>query len=152
MTIPPETPQCSEPQHPEPAVERKARSSGAAHVSSASLVSLGARVRRAQLGDPYARNALVHSFQRMAVGYATSLLGDAQGAEDVAQEAFVEAFSRLASLRIPEAFPGLLKKLIRKHCDRLTRRRCLTVISLEDASPTEDAFATMVGRTDPVQT
>jgi RNA polymerase sigma-70 factor (ECF subfamily) len=87
----------------------------------------------------------------MAVGYAASLLGDAQGAEDVAQEAFVEAFSRLASLRVPEAFPGLLKALVRKHCDRLTRRRCLAVISLEDASATEDASAAMVGRTDPVQ-
>jgi hypothetical protein len=133
MTIPPETPQRSE-HHPEPAVARKARDSGrAGHVSSALLVSLGARVRRAQQGDPRALDLLFRSFQSMAVGYAASLLGDTQRAEDVAQEAFLEALTRLASLRVPEAFPGLLKALIRKHCDRLTRRRCLAVTSLEDA-------------------
>jgi RNA polymerase sigma factor (sigma-70 family) len=106
------------------------------YVSSASLVSLGARVRRAQEGDQRALDSLVRSFQSMAIGYATSLLGDAHHAEDVAQEAFVEVFRRLASLKVPEAFPSLLQALIRKHCDRLTRRRSLATTSLEHASAT----------------
>jgi RNA polymerase sigma-70 factor (ECF subfamily) len=62
----------------------------------------------------------------------------------VAQEALVEVTRRLSSLSVPEAFPGLLRALIRKHCDRLTRRRSLAVTSLDDASA-----ATKTGDSDP---
>jgi hypothetical protein len=75
MTTPPDTPSRSEPPA-EPAVERKGRSSAAtAHVHSDSRQALAARVRRAQQGDLHALDALVRSFQRMAIGYAASLLG-----------------------------------------------------------------------------
>ncbi|MDX1933969.1 MAG: sigma-70 family RNA polymerase sigma factor [Capsulimonadales bacterium] len=92
-------------------------------------------MRRAQRGETGARDLLVRSFREMAIGYATSILGDAQRAEDVAQEALIEAMLRIASLEVPEAFPSLLKALIRKHCDRLTRRRALPT------SPFNEAFA-----------
>ena len=43
-------------------------------------------------GDVDAFRPIVERFQNMAVGYAWSILGDAQLAEDAAQEAFLVAF------------------------------------------------------------
>jgi RNA polymerase sigma factor (sigma-70 family) len=79
-------------------------------------------IQRAQEGDPFAFDLLVRRFQDMAVGYALSLLGDDRtSAEDAAQEAFLEAYRCLNSLRIPAAFPGWLRRLVFKHSDRLRR-------------------------------
>ena len=85
----------------------------------------------AKRGDDAAFNQLVHRFQDSAVAYAFSALGDLQQAEDAAQEAFIEAFHCLASLREPLAFPGWLRRIVFKQCDRITRRRPCGAISLE---------------------
>lgn len=112
---------------PEPAV---ASLRAAAGLRADSLPDL---VLRAQDGDIAALDTLILRFQNMAVGYAASLLGEMSGAEDVAQEAFVEALHRLPDLQHPAAFPSLLQSLLRKHCDRLTRRRQFWAVTLDDA-------------------
>ncbi|MFC1586876.1 sigma-70 family RNA polymerase sigma factor [Planctomycetota bacterium] len=62
------------------------------------------------------------------MGYAFSVLGDFQIAEDAAQEAFVEAYLKIADLREPAAFSIWLRKIVFKQCDRLTRgKRALIV-------------------------
>ncbi|MBI1927950.1 sigma-70 family RNA polymerase sigma factor [Candidatus Poribacteria bacterium] len=76
---------------------------------------------RAQAGDLDAYGTIVQRFQDMAVGYAYSILRDFQLAEDAAQEAFIEAYANLSKVYGPAAFPGWLRKMIFKHCDRLTR-------------------------------
>lgn len=68
----------------------------------------------------------------MAVAYATSILGDYHLAEDAAQEAFVDAHRKLASLRDPEAFPTWFRTIVFKHCDRLTRRKRHPVAELPE--------------------
>lgn len=60
-------------------------------------------------------------FQDMAYGYAYAVLNDFHLAEDAAQEAFVEAHGCLPNLEHPQAFPAWLKRIVFKHCDRLTR-------------------------------
>ena len=87
-------------------------------------------VRRAQAGDVKAFNWIVHCFQDRAVAYAASILGNRQTAEDAAQEAFVEAYCKLPSLRAPEAFPVWLRNLIFKHCNRTTRASKLDMVPL----------------------
>ncbi len=89
-------------------------------------------VERAQNGDPFAFDQLVRRFQDMAVGYALTLLSnDRASAEDVAQEAFLEAYRCLQTLEIPAAFPGWLRRLVFKHCDRALRGRAQQSVSLE---------------------
>jgi RNA polymerase sigma factor (sigma-70 family) len=89
------------------------------------------RVARARGGDREAFEQVVRRFQAMAVGYAYSLLGDFHWAQDAAQEAFVDAYYHLGALREPAAFPAWLRRVVRKHCDRLTRRRRLSTVALE---------------------
>jgi len=82
-----------------------------------------ALVQAAQRGDELAFADLVRAYQDMAVAYATATLGDYHLAEDAAQEAFVEAYLQLGSLREPLAFAAWLRTILVKHCDRLTRRK-----------------------------
>ena len=89
------------------------------------------RVARARGGDREAFEQVVRRFHAMAVGYAYSLLGDFHWAQDAAQEAFVDAYYHLGALREPAAFPAWLRRVVRKHCDRLTRRRRLSTVALE---------------------
>ena len=72
-------------------------------------------------GDVRAFGTLVERFQDMAVGYAYSILGDFQLAEDAAQEAFVDTYRNIGQLRDPKAFSSWFRRIVFKHCDRVTR-------------------------------
>ena len=88
-----------------------------------------ALVEKAQKGDRHAYSQIVKQFQNLAVGYAYSILRNFPLAEEAAQEAFIEAYLNLKRLRKPAAFPGWLKKIVFKQCDRLTRKKRLPVVS-----------------------
>ncbi|MBM4037679.1 MAG: sigma-70 family RNA polymerase sigma factor [Planctomycetes bacterium] len=80
-------------------------------------------IARSLAGDSRAFGQIVRRFQDMAFGYAYSILGDFHLAEDAAQEAFVEAYRKLLTLRQPAAFPGWFRRVVFKFCDRLSRVR-----------------------------
>lgn len=88
-------------------------------------------VHDAQTGSAEAFGLLVSRFQNMAYAYAYAILCDFDLAQDVAQEAFVEAYQVLPALREPYAFPAWLKRIVYKHCDRIRRRRQHPTIPLE---------------------
>ena len=94
---------------------------------------LDATVCAAQAGDERAFATLVASFQDIAVAYATSILADHHLAEDAAQEAFLDAYRALPSLREPAAFAGWFRRIVFKHCDRITRRKTTDVAGLRAA-------------------
>ena len=89
-------------------------------------------VEQARSGDLEAYGDLVRRFQDMAVGYAYSRLGDFHLAEDAAQEAFLEAHACLPGLREPLAFPGWLRRIVFKHCDRFTRKKGFALAPLDE--------------------
>ena len=93
--------------------------------------SVALLVEGARSGDLAAFARLVSRFQAMAYGYAYSILGDFGLAEDVAQEAFVEAYRKLDDLREPAAFPGWFRRIVFKYCDRTIRSQHVTTVSLE---------------------
>lgn len=84
-------------------------------------------------GDLAAYGEIVRRFQNLAYGCAYAVLGDFQLAEDVAQEAFLDAYRKLDELREPAAFPGWLRRIVLTHCTRLTRRQRLATVPLEEA-------------------
>lgn len=89
--------------------------------------NLAELVEQARAGQTRAYDTLVRRFQDAAVGYASALLDDHAAASDAAQNAFVEAYHCLPTLREPLAFPGWLRRIVFKHCDRIRRARRPTV-------------------------
>lgn len=77
---------------------------------------------------------LVEQFRDMACGYAYALLGDFHLAEDMAQEAFILAFEKLAQLDRPEAFPGWFRRIVSTRCGHLTRQKAVPMVALDDAA------------------
>jgi Sigma-70 region 2 len=75
-------------------------------------------VEAAQAGDSEAYDTLIERFQPMAYALAHRSLGDHHLAQDVVQEALIEAFVHLSQLKEPEAFPGSLRPEPEKsnHC------------------------------------
>ncbi|MEM7759724.1 MAG: sigma-70 family RNA polymerase sigma factor [Cyanobacteria bacterium P01_A01_bin.40] len=87
-------------------------------------------VTKAQKGDHHAYSQIVKQFQDLAVGYAYSILKNFPLAEEAAQEIFIEAYLKLNLLQKSAAFPGWLKKIVFKQCDRITRKKCPSFTSL----------------------
>ncbi|MEM7020234.1 MAG: sigma-70 family RNA polymerase sigma factor, partial [Pseudomonadota bacterium] len=94
-------------------------------------------IQSAQQGDLEAFAKVVEAFQDMANGIAYGWLGDSEAARDAGQEAFLEAFKNLQQLQTPEAFPGWFRLIVRKHCDRLTRRKKPEDVQTTSLEPTD---------------
>ncbi|HZU67798.1 MAG TPA: sigma-70 family RNA polymerase sigma factor [Ktedonobacteraceae bacterium] len=94
----------------------------------------------AQNGDLDAFARIVRRFQGMAFTLAYAMLEDAQLAEDVAQEAFIEAYLNLPKLREPAAFPGWFRRIVFKQGDRVVRGKHITTVPLEPAMPFDIAL------------
>jgi len=69
-------------------------------------------VRKTLGGDRKAFDELVLRYQRSAMAVSYRLLGKAEDAQEVVQEAFLKAYKSLASLEKPEAFAGWLMRIV----------------------------------------
>jgi DNA-directed RNA polymerase specialized sigma24 family protein len=83
------------------------------------LINLGECVRPAKNGDVNSYEQIVKRFQAFAFSQAFSLLGDSHLAEEAVQDAFLEAYLKLDSIRTPEAFAN---RIVFTTCNRITRR------------------------------
>src|SRR4051812_2422365 len=63
-------------------------------------------------GDRRAFDDLILRYQRQAVAVSYRLLGNSHDALEVTQDAFLKAYSSLASLQKPEAFGGWLMRIV----------------------------------------
>jgi RNA polymerase sigma factor (sigma-70 family) len=79
----------------------------------------------------------------MACATAYTMLDDAGLAEDVTQEAFIEAYQNLPKLREIDAFPGWFRRIIFKQGDRLLHGKHLPTVSLEASEVYEKAIDTL---------
>ena len=92
---------------------------------------------KAQSGDVRAFEVLVDNFKDMAIGYAYSILKDYQYAEDVAQDAFFQAYFKLNALQSAEAFPSWFRKIVFSQCEHFYRKKRLPVVPLDDVLETQ---------------
>jgi len=99
-------------------------------------VSDEALVRRAQAGDAEAFSALVLEHQQFVYNLALRVVGDADEAEDLAQEAFVRAWLAVPNFRGQARFRTWLYRIITNLCcNRLPRlRRDLLALGDEEAA------------------
>jgi len=86
----------------------------------------------AQNGDKEAFGQIVKRFQDMSYAVSFAMIGEANLAQDAAQDAFIDAFICLPKLRNPAAFPGWFRRIIIKHSDRLIRKDRLILLPLDD--------------------
>jgi DNA-directed RNA polymerase specialized sigma24 family protein len=86
-------------------------------------------VEAAQAGDSEAYGALIQRFQQMAYATAYTYLGDHHLAEDLVQEAALEAFVHLPQLKESAAFPGWFRQIVFRQCI-FSRYRCYFLLLL----------------------
>jgi RNA polymerase sigma-70 factor, ECF subfamily len=98
------------------------------------MKELSQLVEAAQAGDSEAYAALMQRFQGMAYTIASRYVGDHHLAQDIVQDAIIEAFLHLPQLKEPSAFPGWFRQIVFRQCTRLLRQGTLTYYSLEAAS------------------
>jgi RNA polymerase sigma factor (sigma-70 family) len=91
-------------------------------------------VKAAQSGDSEAYDTLIQRFQQMAYATAYRYLGDHHLAQDLVQEAALEAFVHLPQLKEPGAFPGWFRQIVFRQCTRVLRQVTLQYTSLEVVS------------------
>ncbi len=80
-------------------------------------------IRRATCGDAEAFDCLVLRHRGLVLRVARQTVGERELAEDAAQEALLEAYASLGSLREPERLEGWLATITRRVAGRLWRRR-----------------------------
>lgn len=97
------------------------------------MKALETLVITAQNGNLDAFSEIVKRFQDMAFAVAYTALGDAELAEDVAQEAFIEAYTKLSTLKEPAAFPGWFRTIVVRQGHRFIRGKCVLTAPLETA-------------------
>jgi RNA polymerase sigma-70 factor (ECF subfamily) len=83
----------------------------------------------ARAGDQVAFGFLVERYRRTAQARAVGLCRDAGEAEDIVQEAFLQAFLRLDRLRDPDRFAGWLAGIV-VNVHRASRRRRVETVLL----------------------
>lgn len=95
-----------------------------------------ALVSKAREGDTEAFASLVRRYQRRAVSLAFRLLGNAEDAGDVSQEAFIRAYRNLSQLEDPARFGAWLMRVVSNLSLNYRRSRALrSTTSLDDGSP-----------------
>lgn len=77
----------------------------------------------ASQGDREAYATLVDRYRRAAVGFAFGLTGRRDDAEDLAQEAFVRAYTALDRFRSSERWAPWFFRILRNACTDAARRR-----------------------------
>jgi len=91
-------------------------------------------VQAAQAGDREAYAALVLRFQGMAFATASRYVRDQYQAQDLVQDAIIEALLHLPQLKEPSAFPGWFRQIVFRQCTRLLRQPTLPFSSFEAVS------------------
>jgi RNA polymerase sigma-70 factor (ECF subfamily) len=88
--------------------------------------------KAARMGDQDAFNRLVEHYQNAVYNLTYRMLGNAQEAQDAAQEAFLRAYANIHRYDAGRSFKTWLLSIASNHCiDRLRKRR-LTWLSTDD--------------------
>jgi len=102
-----------------------------------------ADIRAALRGDEAAFTRLVEAYQRPVYNLAYRMLGDAEEAEEAAQEAFMRAYTQLGTYQAGRKFSSWLLSIASHYCiDRLRRRR-LTWLSIEQEQAPEETLMSL---------
>ena len=85
-------------------------------------------------GDDAAFNTLVQKYQKSVHALAWRKIGDFHYAEEITQDAFIQAYKKLSTLRNPDQFAGWLYVIANRLCINWLRRKKPAMQSLEETS------------------
>lgn len=81
-------------------------------------------VRASQAGDRLAFGELFNRYRAGIVALAMRRVRNADEADELAQDVFIQAMEKIDQLRVPEAFGGWLRRIVhRMAINRVTRRQ-----------------------------
>ena len=83
-------------------------------------------------GDEAAFSRLVQKYQRSVHALAWRKIGDFHYAEEITQDAFLQVYKKLSTLKNPNQFAGWLYVIANRHCIAWLRKRKPTVQSLAE--------------------
>lgn len=96
-------------------------------------------VERAKRGDVAAFEQLISQYERKVYNLAFRLTGNREDANDVAQEAFIRAYSSIPEFRGDSSFATWLFRIVNNAClDELRKRKRQRVTSLDEKLSIED--------------
>ncbi len=94
-------------------------------------------IRRILDGDDAAFTTLVQKYQKSVHALAWRKVGDFHVAEEITQDAFLQVYKKLMTLKNPNQFAGWLYVIANRLCLNWIQRRKPTMQSLEDTSTEE---------------
>ncbi|MBI1930084.1 RNA polymerase sigma factor, partial [Candidatus Poribacteria bacterium] len=94
-------------------------------------------------GDQNAFARLMERHRPGLLNLALSQVGNLSEAEDIIQEAFIQAYQHLATLQDRDKFPGWMYRIARNLCYAALRKRRLTFDSLDAPNAVEVAGESM---------
>jgi RNA polymerase sigma factor (sigma-70 family) len=103
-------------------------------------------------GDIKAQYQLYRQFSKAMYNIAIRMLNNKMDAEDILQDSFIAAFSRLHELERKEAFPGWLRMIVINKCISFQRKMKVRFKELEDdrfGEDEKDALDDPLQRVDP---
>ena len=83
-------------------------------------------------GDPQAFTSLVETYQRPVYNLCYRMLGNAEDAEDAAQETFLRAYKSMRRYDTSRPFSTWLLSIAAHYCIDQLRRRRFQIVSVED--------------------
>jgi RNA polymerase sigma-70 factor, ECF subfamily len=87
----------------------------------------------AKAGDRAAQCALYERYYQSILALAFRKMSNWDEAEELVQDVFIQAFERIEQLRVPEAFGGWLRQIVRRMAiNKLTRRRIRVAVEVDE--------------------
>jgi RNA polymerase sigma-70 factor (ECF subfamily) len=96
-------------------------------------------IQRCKKGDRLAQNELYRHFVGAMYNICRRMMGNDDDAQDMLQDSFIDAFSKLNKLQSPETFPAWLKRIVVNNCINELRKRKNIFLGLEEDVDFEDA-------------
>ncbi len=87
---------------------------------------------QAQKGDALAQERLYKLYAQAMYNICRRMLGDDEEAKDILQDSFVDAFSKLPTLREVNTFSLWIKRIVTNNCINAIRKRKILTTELQD--------------------
>ncbi len=94
-------------------------------------------IRKILLGDDAAFSTLVEKYRKGVHAFVWRKIGDFHHAEEITQDAFIQVYRNLSTLKNPNQFAGWLYVIANRLCIKWKQKRKMTIQSLEGTSMSE---------------